>query len=191
MEQDWATKCFENKCTCVKNGANPDGIPVWKIFSFYFWKEPNNPLGSRWTLAPEDYASQGLGSNTYLGYSVEPSCMAHEFVPHEERPEGQVYIIAKRMSYFASQDNRAWPLEFFDEAATATGAKFVAGVTDDSAESSPQLEIPKKLPDSITNRGLLPQGQFLDAIARSRLVIGVGNPALFVDFFPRLLSRNE
>lgn len=180
MESDWATMCFEDKISCQQNPTNPDGIPVWKIFSFHFWWHPVSPLGPRWTLSPENYTAEALGTNTYLGYSVEASCMTHKFLPHKERPEGQAYIMAKRLSYFAPQDQRAWPLEFYDEAAAVTGVRFVAGAEDDSEERGHELGVPKELPSCISNYGLLPQQQFVDAIAHSRLLIGVGHPKLFV-----------
>lgn len=103
MEEEWVTACFEDTITCQKNEDNPDGIPVWKIFSFFFWGHTTHPLGPRWTLAPENYAAFETDpeSNTYLGYSVEKTCMTHTFIPHEDRFD-QAYIFAKRMSYFRS-----------------------------------------------------------------------------------------
>lgn len=184
MEDGWAIACFNDVLTCQKNGANPDGIPVWKVFAFYFWPHPNNPLGPRWTLAPEDYKTEGAGTNNYLGYSVEPTCMAHSFIPHADRFD-QAYILAKRHSYFAQQPSQAWPLEFYDAAAEATGIGFIAGAMND-ADEKPDLDVPRVLPASITNYGVLPQADFIDAVAHSRLLIGVGNPATYVA--PRPLS---
>ena len=123
-------------------------------------------------------------ANTYLGYSVEASCMTHPkhpdmewFIPHDERPEGQAYIMAKRMSYFAPQRTRPFSLEAFEAAASRTSVRFIAGAKDDSDERK-ELDVPKKLPDMIVNYGLLPQEQFVDALSHSRLLIGVGNPVL-------------
>lgn len=208
MEDLETRECFDDLYTCQKNGANPDGIPVWKvrsypthlsglsylltgglrkIFAFYFWAHPNNPLGHRWTLAPENYTTEWDTANTYLGYSVEASCKTHPnfpdvewFIPHDKRPEGQAYIMAKRLSYFAPQFSRPWSLEVFEEAARRTTVRFIAGAKDDSEERGGELDVPKQLPDMIVNYGLLPQEQFMDALSHSRLLIGVGNPALYV-----------
>ncbi|KAF8311214.1 hypothetical protein DL93DRAFT_2061318 [Clavulina sp. PMI_390] len=193
MEDGDVTKCFENTLDCVKSDVNLDGIPVWKLFSFYFWASPNHPLGSKWTLSPENYTTEWEdNTNTYLGYSVELSCLSHpdhpEFsywVPPDERPEGQAYIFAKRQSYFAPQRDLAFPLSFWDRAAKRTGVRFVAGAENDKEERArrkdmPKLdgEVPEVLPESITNYGLLPQSDFVDAIAHSRLLVGVGNPII-------------
>lgn len=50
--------CFEDDENCILSHRNPDGIPVWKIFSFSFWTHPDHPLGRKWTLSPE-------GKSTY------------------------------------------------------------------------------------------------------------------------------
>jgi hypothetical protein len=46
--------CFQNEEDCILSSQNPDGIPAWKIFTFYFWTGQNNPLGRNWTLSPEE-----------------------------------------------------------------------------------------------------------------------------------------
>lgn len=94
--------------------------------------------------------------------------------------------MAKRLSYFAPQSARAWSLEAFEEAARRTGVRFIAGAMDDSEERGHELDVPKKLPDMIVNYGLLPQDQFVDAISHSRLLIGVGNPVLYVPYRSRV-----
>ncbi|KAJ7129190.1 hypothetical protein C8R44DRAFT_732200 [Mycena epipterygia] len=62
--------CWDN-AECVRTSENPSGIPAWKLFSFYFWHEVQNPLGAKWTLSPEDYQLQGYAPNNYVGYSIE------------------------------------------------------------------------------------------------------------------------
>jgi hypothetical protein len=39
---------------CGRTAANPAGIPLWKFFAFHFWSQAAHPLGSKWTLSPED-----------------------------------------------------------------------------------------------------------------------------------------
>lgn len=172
MEQGDVFACFEDKITCQKNEDNPDGIPLWKIFAFYFWADTVNPLGPRWTLAPEIHGS----SNAYVGYSVEKSCLTHSFIPHEDRFD-QAYLFAKRMSYFSVDGGAAWDLELFDAAKERSGVHFIAGADDDS-EDRPDLNVPETLGKSVWNYGILPQDSFVDAVAHSRVLVGVGNPVL-------------
>jgi len=47
-------ECFEDEENCILSSRNPDGIPVWKIFSFNFWTGADHPLGRPWTLSPEE-----------------------------------------------------------------------------------------------------------------------------------------
>jgi len=181
MENDFVHRCFADTKHCIKSPENPQGLPIWKLFSFYFWMDPSHPLGERWVLSPEDYASatgDGTG-NTYLGYSVEPGCMKETFVPHANRPRGQVYAMSKRLSYFAPQPLRAWPVEFYTAAAnkiqTPGGVHFVLGAHNDTDYAEEyKLDIPE-LP-AMTNLGLLDQTAFHKEVARSRVLVGVGRP---------------
>lgn len=115
---------------CIKTKEYLEGIPIWKFFHFYFWRDGPMVLDKRWMLSPENYhafdrgvpysrsdssmsddspsststplrdASAITGSTQYLGYSVEPSCLSVPFVPHSQRPKNQAYIFSKRFSYF-------------------------------------------------------------------------------------------
>lgn len=175
MEDSVVEECFGDGMTCARTQYHPDGIPLWKMFAFAFWTTPAHPMGARWTLSPENYTMEYEGyQNNYLGYSVELSCLKHEFIPASERPP-QAYIMAKRMSYFAPRPERAFPLEFFDTAANATGVQLVAGLIQD-AINAPEFDVPESLPDSVTNYGPLSQAAFVDAVAHSRVLIGVGLP---------------
>lgn len=182
MESDGVLNCYTDTKHCVKSPENPHGLPIWKLFSFYFWMNPAHPLGEKWVLSPEDYASaadDGRTGNTYLGYSVEPGCMKETFVPHADRPRGRVYAMSKRLSYFAPQPLRAWPVEFYTAAVnkiqTPGGVHFVIGAYNDTDFAKEyDLDIPE-LP-AITNMGLLDQPAFHKEVAKSRVLVGVGRP---------------
>ena len=62
---DWQDR---NRRGCIKKKGFGEGIPIWKTFVFHFWAGPATPMGSGWTLAPEDWAlwSHGVG-NQFLG----------------------------------------------------------------------------------------------------------------------------
>ena len=107
------------------------------MLSFFFWAQANHPLGAKWTLAPERYAREwggderelqeqdaGKGGNTYLGYSLEPTCMQGDaYVETERRWPLQAYAMAKKWSYFAvGSDTTAWGFEEFEAAAEASRA---------------------------------------------------------------------
>lgn len=177
-------ECFEDTKTCVKSRENPGGIPIWKVFTFHFWADANHPLGPKWTLAPEDYKSVfGDKGNTYLGYSVEPSCLTQEFIPHADRPRGQVYAMAKRLSYFAAQPDRAWPPSFYTMARkkvqTPGGLHFVIGAANDTDFANQYgVTIPHLPAEDVHNLGLLDRTRFMAEVAKSRVLVGVGRPAL-------------
>lgn len=170
---DDASKCFEDEENCILSAQNPDGIPAWKIFSFYFWIDPDNPLGRNWTLSPEFYALEGHTPNTYLGYSVEPSCMSRPFVAQQDR-EDRAYVLAKYLSFAIEIKEHlhtlpvAWPPHFYEAVSNATGIKFTLGAWDHDYKSD--------LPPGLTNHGVLPQQEFVDTLSRSRVLVGVGNP---------------
>ncbi|KAF8321311.1 hypothetical protein DL93DRAFT_1635375 [Clavulina sp. PMI_390] len=190
MSDEHVYNCWDNPKTCVKSPQNPNGLPIWKLFTFHFWSDAPHPLGNLWTLAPEDYAPYSQDKahvNTFLGYSVEPSCDVQTFIPHVDRPRGRVYAMAKRLSYFAPQAERAWPPYFYKQAArriqTPGGVHFTIGAANDT-KFAEQYHV--KIPGMsefggdkvITNLGLLDRNTFVEEVAKSRVLLGVGRPAI-------------
>ena len=163
--------CLDDTQYCALSAANPVGIPPWKMFSFAFWAQAAHPLGHPWTLAPENYELMGLGHNTYLGYSVEHTCQTHTFIPHSMR-ENQAYVLAKMLSYFTMERDRAWTPAIFDAATKATGIKFVIGAFDDIEDESVV-----ELPSNRIDFGPMGQSTFLDRLSKTRVLIGMGHPS--------------
>jgi len=118
---------------CLLTPKNPHGIPIYKIFHFYFCAGNIHPLGGQWTLSPENY---DWTVNTYIGYSVEPSCRAvssfltptaliypsmdHEYgwqespyIRHKEREMNppRAYILAKLLRFFFAAEPTSYSPE--------------------------------------------------------------------------------
>lgn len=168
-----AERCFSDKESCTNSDLNPAGIQPWKVFSFSYWAGAANPLGDRWTLSPENYEQMGLSHNTYLGYSIEDACRGQPFIPHSQR-ENQAYILAKLLSFFTAERDRAWTPAIFDAATDATGIKYVIGAINDTLQGEwPAAELPSNHEDF----GQIGQATFLDKLSRSRVLIGMGNPS--------------
>jgi hypothetical protein len=117
------------------------------------------------------YALEGWAPNTYLGYSVEPSCLSKPFVPHDKRDD-HAYVMTKRLA-FMEENSRVWPPHFYEAASNATGIQFVIGAKEDSAHAI--------LPPSLKNLGYLSQPAFLDTLSKSRVLVGVGRPLTCVN----------
>jgi hypothetical protein len=159
--------------SCILSEHNPDGIPLWKFYTFHFWSHPNHPLGRLWTLNPEDYQLEGKGlfpPNLYLGYSIEENCHKQNFTPHAER-DHQVYIYGKKFSYFFGSDN-VWPPDFYEAAIEETGIKIVMGASKDQPTDPDPV-----LPSWLTNLGNIPKDVFISTVGRSKILIGQGWPA--------------
>ena len=174
--------CYHDTRDCALTDDNPTGIPPWKIFSFVFWPGSHNPLGIKWTISPEDYASAGVANNTYLGYSIEEACRARRFVPHVER-ENQAWILAKYLSYFTPEGQAAWSTADFDAVTEATGIELALGAYNDSM--NPVVSQPH-LPSVHVNHGRMDQLLFTRHLSRSRVLIGMGNPVMCAAFYPCL-----
>lgn len=86
--------------------------------------------------------------------------------------------MAKRLYFFSPSPDRAWDLDFYDDAAQATGAQFIVGANSFVPPHEGTKPIPQ-LPASLKNVGLLPQADFYDAVSRSRVLVGVGLPLMF------------
>ncbi|KAJ7666149.1 hypothetical protein DFH06DRAFT_984681 [Mycena polygramma] len=166
LEEKTTNACFEDS-RCVLSPGNPSGIPIWKMFTFNWWTGAAGPLKNKWTLNPEDYQLEGKGyaPNTYLGYSIEPACALHPFVPHSERKR-QAYVLAKEMSYF-SAELRAWDPDLFEAAHEAANIEFVSGV-----RGAATADFPPRL----TNLGYMTPSAFYDQLAQSLVLVGVAFP---------------
>ncbi|KAF8299961.1 hypothetical protein DL93DRAFT_579628 [Clavulina sp. PMI_390] len=189
MSDEHVYKCWDDQEKCVKSRRNPLGPPLWKFFTFHFWPDAKHPLGHPWTLAPEDYSlhnSNEKGVNTYLGYSVEPSCNFQSVVPHAERVPRSVYALMKCVAYLAPQPERAWPPPFYQHAAQKLGVHFTIGAVNRSDPTrcggnqnlvAPQLD-EFGGDNVITNVGPLDRPDFLRRVAESKVLLGVGRPAI-------------
>ena len=171
---DWEVfNCVDDIEDCVLTDKNPTGIPSWKLFTFIFWPHNAHPLGSPWNLSPEDYSGADHGNSSYLGYSVEELCRTRPFIPHSER-EDKAYVLAKLLSFFTPEQDASWSPAIFDAATAATGVTYMLGSRNDSEEHpdwTPQL------PSQYENFGIMKQPMFLDKLSRSKVLIGMGNPA--------------
>ncbi|KAJ7120180.1 hypothetical protein C8R44DRAFT_623732, partial [Mycena epipterygia] len=162
-----AHDCFYDE-DCLLMRDKPHGIPAWKILSFHFWDSPDNPLGRKWTLSPENVSTQCFPANTYLGYSVEPQCARQAFIPHAQRKQhAYAYVLAKEAHYFQPAE-RSYDPDSFAAAAGAANVQFLAGVR--------ERDLPPYFPRNITNVGFLPAAKFYATLAGSRVLVGVGRP---------------
>ncbi|KAJ7936163.1 hypothetical protein B0H13DRAFT_2303882 [Mycena leptocephala] len=160
------------------------GIPIWKILAFHYWAYVDHPLGRKWTLSPEPYLlypppAAAPDNNTYLGYSVQPSCTQQPFIPHAQRSptansrRKQIYIYTKTADYF-SPEKRAFPPQVFGRLSTALGVDFVVGVQ--GADTT--------LPAGVANLGGMDPARFYAAVASSWVLMGIGAPSTCVSRFP-------
>jgi hypothetical protein len=171
MDPSMSASCFADTSNCVLSESNPGGIPAWKIFTFHWWTNPANGLGSQWTFSPDDYALQGFQDpNTYLGYTIEPECRAQSYIPPSDR-EHQAYILTKTLQRFVAGPGRAWSPEIFDEASNMTGIRFAIGVSPDHPPNGVA-----ELPTNYIDYGLVERHQFMANIAKAKILIGVGDP---------------
>ncbi|KAL0952653.1 hypothetical protein HGRIS_006896 [Hohenbuehelia grisea] len=163
-----AEACFKDSA-CIKRPEHPLGVPAWKIFAMHFWTGSAHPLGSKWTLSPENFgviAPHNSKDNFYLGYSIERTCREIPITPSLERP-AQGYVFAKQISYFYGK-NYAWPNISWEP---PFDLKLYAGMRNDT-------NYPSEVPKGITNLGLLPKHEFYEKVGQSRVFIGVGSPQL-------------
>ncbi|KAF8306956.1 hypothetical protein DL93DRAFT_2088327 [Clavulina sp. PMI_390] len=193
MHEDNINDCWAHPESCVKSSHNPHGVPIWKMFTFHFWTHPAHPLGRLWTLSPENYAEHSgqdpkTHGNTYIGYSIEPSCDEQPIIPASERIPKAVYAMTKCVAYLAPQPLRAWPPSFYAHAAQSLGVHFTIGSINSTAPLAVQQcgGVEDKLvypqlsefggEEAMTNLGTLPRPVFMKKVAESQVLLGVGRP---------------
>lgn len=80
--------------------------------------------------------------------------------------------MAKRLHYFTPIPERAWSNDYYEDAVVASGIELVLGANLLDGGEASRIELPK----GIRNLGVLPQPKFLEEVAHSKVMIGVGQP---------------
>ncbi|KZV73709.1 hypothetical protein PENSPDRAFT_749940 [Peniophora sp. CONT] len=177
MSPETLTTCWKEKFDCVKSPHNPNGLPIWKLLAFYFWGNNLSPLDARWMLSPEPWSAFGSEyPNTYLGYSIEERCTRHASVPTETR-ERRAYVLTKFLRFLVNNEydgDPAWPPNIWQMMVDELDLAFVASIKIDIMPDG--SEVPAGLPSGITRLPELGPDEFVEELAKSRVLIGVGNP---------------
>ncbi|KAJ7333304.1 hypothetical protein DFH08DRAFT_1083764 [Mycena albidolilacea] len=161
------------------------GIPIWKILSFHYWDDTDHPLGRKWTLSPEPYlpcappqpppaTAPTWATACSPSAPSSPSSRTPSAPPPSPPPETrrkQIYIYAKTADDF-SPEKGAFPPHIFARLPAALGVDFVVGVQGADAVAA--------LPAGVANLGGLGGmglARFLEALARSWVLVGMGAPS--------------
>ncbi|KAL7414973.1 hypothetical protein BDY24DRAFT_439948 [Mrakia frigida] len=158
--------CWENRGEgdCIKSESNPHGIRIQDLFTSGFFGDTHaHPFGSAFTLTPE----RSTGGETYLGYSIEKECSPVYVPPHPTRPH-QVWVLAKRSSYFYGAHSPVSNTTFI-EASEALGVQFVGAWEEEGG--FPGVT-------NIGNGRLLSKEEFQKEIVNSRAIVGLGDPII-------------
>ncbi|WOO84839.1 uncharacterized protein LOC62_06G008356 [Vanrija pseudolonga] len=169
---------------CMQRTDFVKGIPWWKSFAWHFWPPPVTPLGAPWTLAPENYGAwNSIAKNYYLGYTVEYKCKNYPFFSHREH---RAMILAKNDEYLDKRLNlfhgllanvrdaiTPAPHPFLDD---ADDVKFsMLSTAGKAVPNGGTRETPEP---GIRSVGRMPGPQWIEAVARSKVMIGLGDPIL-------------
>lgn len=151
-----------------------------------WWPGASPPLGGPFTFAPEDYSffplMAGNGqNNTYIGYSLEKTCLQTPYHPFADRPR-QIYVLAKKLHYFLQHDyilpapsgnvseqlTDSFYAEFSEEANVTFVGQFKQGEAPEGSGAPPGIaQVPR-----------MKRPEFQSMIARSRVLMGIGAPGL-------------
>ncbi|KAH7076325.1 hypothetical protein BKA62DRAFT_628481 [Auriculariales sp. MPI-PUGE-AT-0066] len=163
----WIPECMQDD-SCIKSHKHPEGIPLWKILSFEFWRGPWHPLGPNWTLSPEDLNN----GNTYLGYSIQRACYKNLYIPHENR-KNRAIVLAKRLTYFYQP---TYPFNFVGAIKDDTGYAWKNVPMDKRPTANPH--VPAGIESLTTGGENLKREQWYAELANTRIMIGIGMPYL-------------
>ncbi|KAJ7134387.1 hypothetical protein C8R44DRAFT_609886, partial [Mycena epipterygia] len=173
-DEDDLKQCFQDTRGCLRSPQNLKGIPAWKMFSWGYLppNQPPSPLGFAWILSQEN-RPQG---ETYLGYSIERVCRDASYVDHAQRLD-RTFILANLEAWFIKHHN-VWPPKYFEDAGPATGTQFVAALDPVIARvaSWPQLAKYHIVPSNLVELGPHSDRDFLQEMAKSRLLLGLFDP---------------
>ncbi|KAJ7505458.1 hypothetical protein B0H11DRAFT_1978816 [Mycena galericulata] len=176
--------CFQDTRGCLRSPDNLQGIPAWKMFSYSYLPDgqPTSPLGFAWTLSPELFTR----GQTYVGYSIERSCRSTPFIEPADRLD-RAFILANLETYFWRTHN-VWPAKYFEDVGQQLGAQFAASLDPVVARLDlyPETKGHHSVPTGLVElNGLSPQ-QWLEAVSKSKLLIGLWDPREMAEVFEAL-----
>ncbi|KAH7105446.1 hypothetical protein BKA62DRAFT_390017 [Auriculariales sp. MPI-PUGE-AT-0066] len=180
---DWVPKCLHDE-QCIRSDKFPQGIPLWQMIVFEWWRGAHHPLGHAWTLSPEDWED----GDVYLGYSVQRSCYKNQYIPHAKR-KNRAVVLAKRVTYFYKPSYPWLGVDYANPPATAAAAlgegfEFVGAARNDTAYGWDNGD--NRVDNPVVPAGINPltQGEgenlskeqwFLE-LADTRVMVGIGQP---------------
>ncbi|KAJ7928213.1 hypothetical protein B0H13DRAFT_1597860 [Mycena leptocephala] len=160
-----AHACFRDQyCALRRDWAW--GIPIWKILSFHFWAYVDHPLGRKWTLSPEPYLP-APDNNTYLGYSVQPSCT--------QQPSSRMTSATRPGSRYTSTPRRQTTSPRRSAHSRRTSLR--ACPLRSASLRRGRAGADSTLPAGVTNLGGMDPARFYEAVAKSWVLMGIGAPS--------------
>ncbi|WVW85125.1 hypothetical protein I302_107162 [Kwoniella bestiolae CBS 10118] len=186
IKSAWINNCIEDPA-CIKSEVNPTGIPRWKSeFSMHFFPDTHTRFGLdyKWIIHADrhHYGEEETEALQYIGYSLEDECMKHPFVPHHNRPLA-AWTLAKQASLFHLGDketvfNKSY-FELASKEPDLEGLSFRGAYQVNGEYMKGWIhDTPVQALNGVVNLGKIGPDQFLDELANSRILIGVGNPPL-------------
>lgn len=156
---------------CIKREGFEEGIPAWLIHTFHGWAGPAHPLGANFTVSLEPFRELGLGSNYYIGYSIEKRCRA---IPTAEHRRHQAIVLGKQAEYFEEDLNMFFGMlkTAGDKVPPASGVGGEVGF-DIVAVAGEGQELAEA---GLVNKGAMKQEAWYAEVAQSKLMIGIGSP---------------
>ncbi|KAK4687880.1 hypothetical protein P7C73_g2237, partial [Tremellales sp. Uapishka_1] len=146
-------------------------------------------LGGKWVLSADHLGAVGepeqyIEENQYIGYSLEEQYVGRELVPREEKRSA--WLFAKEATYFyMDQPFFAFNRSYFE---MATKEPSLAGLTFEGAYNIDDHYFHEKIKDGplepipgVENHGRLGPEAFLNHIARSIMIVGIGEGVPFLN----------
>ncbi|ORY24886.1 hypothetical protein BCR39DRAFT_561348 [Naematelia encephala] len=176
---------------CIMTEENPTGIPRWKSdfdMTFFPWGGNTENIGWEWAVHAERWGEKDPTHETlhYIGYSMDDQCQAVTFVPHDERPMS-AWFYSKQATYFYSDHPEfGWNRSYFELATEALkdhnlefrGAYQIDYTFLPASLSERIAERPMEPIPGVTNLGKIGPELFTEELAKSRVLVGIGQPWL-------------
>lgn len=131
-------------------------------------RSARHPLGANFTVSP------ARNNNYYLGYSIEPTCVAlPKADPATRAHPPQAYMLAKQSHYLDQSPEFAWTIPALSHLQGKLRVIVAGGLVDDDSRTTKKIAAA-----GLRNYGKLGKIEFYDQLARSFVLLGVGRPKI-------------
>jgi len=135
------------------------------------WGRIDTPFGDAFRVSPNPHPRDN--HSHFIPYAIDGDKIGQAFIPHSQRPHGQMYILGRNTGYLTKP--HTWSIDVLEGLEEVIGGKVIIAMdTSENPDGTRVMEASR-----LENLGNLNRPRFYDLLAHSSVLVGMGgDPAV-------------